>query len=248
VVVAATVDDAGMVAQVRHAADGFRCARAARPGRAKRGKVHVAAAINIEEFLEALGFDTPAALRRARSELQARKLTNPRKQAFAAEKQERIEAALSESLARACSDACAAVLARGKRRREDVRVTRAGCEVCSGSNNRAAAAQCIAALKRGGIAKVVIVGGTPSQQRDLRALLAHDGLALRFVDGTGQHAAKEAEHNKRWGQLIVIWGPTPLRHAVSDRYTEERYEGLKVVTVPRRGIEALCGEIVRAVR
>ncbi len=214
---------------------------------AKQGKASMASAINIEEFLAAFGFDTPAALRRARAQLEARKLTNPRKQAFAAEKRERIEVVLAESLARACSPACADELARrDKRTRESVRVTRAGCEVCAGSNNRAAAAQCVAALLRHGIRKVVIVGGTPSQQRDLATLLRHGGLSLKFVDGTGQHTAKEAELNKRWAQLIVVWAPTPLRHAVSDRYTEERYAGLKVVQVHRRGIEALCSEVVRA--
>ncbi|MHB8684035.1 MAG: hypothetical protein ACYC9X_06915, partial [Dehalococcoidia bacterium] len=62
------------------------------------------------------------------------------------------------------------------------------------------------------------------------------------------HSMKTAELNKRWADLVAVWGPTPLRHSVSDKYTEESYAGLKVVSVPRRGIEALCDEIVRALR
>jgi len=246
VVVAACGDDGHMVAQFTDAA----WARNLRRAAARRRWDDVTVAINIEEFLRALGFDTPAALRRARAELEARKLTNPRKQAFVAEKRERVKAALAESLARGCSDACAAELARRDRRpREDVRVTRAGCEVCAGSNNRAAAARCLAALRRRGIANVVIVGGTPTQRNDMRQIFAGTGVDIRFVDGTlTSHGAKEAERNKLWAQLIVVWAPTPLRHAVSDRYTEERYPGLKVVQVHRRGIEALCTEVVRALR
>ena len=148
---------------------------------------------------------------------------------------------------RICSDACVELLDVRGDKREIVRVTRAGCEVCNGSNNQRAMAECISALRRKKMLKIVIVGGSPGQRNDVRQYFEGAGVDIRFVDGTSaSHGAKEAERNKMWAQLIVIWGPTPLRHAVSNRYTEERYEGLKVVTVPRRGIEALCTEVVRA--
>ncbi|MDE3097135.1 MAG: hypothetical protein KGK07_14195, partial [Chloroflexota bacterium] len=123
------------------------------------------------------------------------------------------------------------------------------CELCSGSNNRRAAARCLDALRRRGIQHLLVVGGTPAQQHDLKELLADAAVEVRFVDGTqASHSTKQAELNKRWAGLVVVWAPTPLRHSVSDKYTADPYAGLKVVSVPRRGIEALCDEVVRALR
>ena len=208
---------------------------------------HVGDPIDIDDYLREAGFTTGAALQRARGVLEQRGLTNPRKQGFSREKRASVDAALA-SLARACSGACADLLRVRGDKREIIRLTRAGCEVCNGSNNQRAVAECISALRRKKMRKIVIVGGSPGQRNDVRQYFEGAGVDIRFVDGTSaSHGAKEAERNKMWAQLIVIWGPTPLRHAVSNRYTEERYEGLKVVTVPRRGIEALCAEVVRAV-
>jgi hypothetical protein len=67
------------------------------------------------------------------------------------------------------------------------------------------------------------------------------------VDGTqAQHTAKDALANRRWAQLVIIWGPTPLRHAVSDLYTSDPMPDARVVKITRRSIEALCQEVVRS--
>jgi hypothetical protein len=69
---------------------------------------------------------------------------------------------------------------------------------------------------------------------------------MDFVDGTRSHAQKDAIANMNRAQLLIIWGSTPLKHAVSDLYTTETPAHLRAITVARRGIEAVCREIVRS--
>jgi hypothetical protein len=203
--------------------------------------------VNIDDFLRDEGFDTAEALHEGRVALERHKLTRPGKQAFVSEKLPRARAVLAASLVRTCAGCRPS--ARGVPGRLAVEVSATHCQLCAGSNNRRAVTRCIDAMAKRGIGRVVIVGGTPVQQHDVRQLFGASGVALRFIDGTrASHSQKDAEHNKRWADLIVVWAPTPLRHAVSELYTEQRYEGLKVVQVPRRGIEALCDEVVRALR
>ena len=206
--------------------------------------------VPIEQLLAAAGFDRPEALARAREVLEARHLTRAGKQAIASSKIPAVEAALSETLIRICSDACLRLDREGPdRAREPVRVSPAGCEVCLGSNNRRAAIECIRALQRKRITRVVIVGGTGTLQQEIDDLLGGEGIEFRFVDGTAtSYSARAGEANARWAQLIIIWASTPLKHAVSDHYNRDRAPHARVLTVSRRGIEALCGEIVKSYR
>jgi len=204
-------------------------------------------AVNIEQLLRELGFDMPAASARARAVLEAADLTNPRKRAIAAYKVPAAQALLSDALIRVCAGACA------RRRRGDgrerVTVSPASCELCRGSNNQRAALEATAILARHDVRKVLIVGGADSQIDDVERLLTRDGAALRFVDGTKKsHTKKMAIANMAWADLLVIWAPTPLRHSVSNLYSSEQPEHLRVISVPRRGIEALCMEIVESYR
>ncbi|HZP55974.1 MAG TPA: hypothetical protein VFC53_00310 [Dehalococcoidia bacterium] len=200
--------------------------------------------VDIRQFLREWGLEAPEAQRAGRAALEAAGLTRPGKQAFAAEKLVRARAALERSLLRACAG-CAPLAPRDDR--VVVPAAQTACQVCGGSNNRRAALRCAARLRARKITRVLIVGGTPVQQRDVRTLFEGSGIELKFVDGTqASHGAKEAELNMRWARLVVVWAPTPLRHSVSDRYTAAPYRELKVVTVSRRGIEALCDEMLRA--
>jgi len=205
---------------------------------------------DISDFLRAHGYTTAGAQRRARAVLEAAGLTNPRKKGIAGYKLDAAEKALASALVRVCGDECAALArAMGSERREPVVTSGVGCEVCGGSNNRRAAIACSLALRRNKVRHVLVVGGTAPQQHELRGLLDGDGLELEFVDGTGKsHSQRDAIANMRRADVVVIWGATPLRHAVSNLYTDAPLPGLRVVTVPRRGIEALCGEVVRSYR
>ena len=203
-------------------------------------------AVKIDDFLRAEGFDSEEALHEGRVALERNGLTRPGKTGFVAEKLPRARDVLARDVLRVC-EGCRPVAPHDGRMQ--VEVTQPNCQLCRGSNNRRASAISTDALRRRSVGRVLVVGGTPAQHRDLRDLFAGASVELRFVDGTqASHSTKEAELNKRWAQLIVIWGPTPLRHSVSNLYTEEVYPGLKVITVPRRGIEALCAEITRALR
>ncbi len=203
-------------------------------------------AVSIDDFLRGDGYDSAEALHEGRIVLERAGLTRAGKQAFVADKLPRARAALAATLVRVCAG-CRTYAQASERL--FVEVSPPSCELCGGSNNRRAVRRCAAALAARAIERVLIVGGTPAQQHDLRELFGEAGVEPRFVDGTrASHSSKEAELNKRWAQVIVVWGPTPLRHSVSELYTEQRYDGLKVVQVPRRGIEALCDELVRAVR
>jgi hypothetical protein len=212
----------------------------------------------IADLLRDLGYATAAAQRQARAALEAAGLTNARKQGIAASKRGRVERALAAALVRVCGDACAA-LVRGDRneRRTPVVTGRAGCEICGGSNNRRAALQCVRALRKNGVRTLLVVGGSAPLQHQLADLLtqaeaqppgrAAARITVEFVDGTkGSHTQKDAIAHMNRAQLMVIWANTPLRHAVSRHYTEETPSHLRTITVARRGIEALCAEIVRS--
>lgn len=203
-------------------------------------------AVPITQLLAEAGFTGAAAQRRARAVLEEGGLTRPGKTGIAAEKRVRALALLATRLAATCGDRCARLLADG---REPVRTDGRTCEVCAGSNNRRAALAAARALRDGGITRVLVVGGTPPQQNELKGLFARSGITLTFVDGTkASHTLRDAETNIKRVQMVVIWGPTPLRHAVSELYTREPPAHVRLVTVNKRGIEALCAEIERNMR
>lgn len=223
-------------------------ARACRPRQAGRGD-GMPDAINIDHFLRMQGFDTPAAARRARDVLEAQGLTRPGKQAFAHTKATTAQKILASSFVRVCGAPCRRIDSADQRSpaREVVIVSPRSCEICCGSNNRRAAIECVRLLLRRGITRIAIVGGTDHQQHEVQDLLSGTGLEVRYVDGTRtSHTQKDALANTRWAELIVIWAPTPLKHAVSNLYTQEPLPGVRVVSVSRRGIEALCAAIVKS--
>lgn len=219
--------------------------RAATPS--PRAPASADGALNIDEFLRGLGYDTPSANRGARAVLEAAGLTNPRKQAIAAYKRAEAEVVLGRAFVRVCCDECTH-LARERRTRRMALMTSAGrCEICEGSNNRRAAVACRAVLRKHGVRNVLIVGGTVHQHHEVAALLASDGLTVEFVDGTqSSHSQKDAVQRMNRAQLAVIWGATPLRHAVSNLYTDDPPQHLRVISFAKRGIEALCREVIRS--
>ncbi len=222
--------------------------RRRREAHAYRSGGRVDDAVNIEQFLRESGFDTPAAQRRARAELEAGGLTHPGKQAFVATKLDAASDLLRSRLLRVCGESCLSIDRRGAgAAREAVLVTQEHCEICNGSNNRRSAIAFVRALRHRGVSRIVVVGGTPPQWQEMKAQLQGTGLEMKYVDGTkASHSAKDALAHRRWAQLIVIWGPTPLRHAVSDLYTEEPLPHLRIVPVSRRSSGALYDEVTRS--
>lgn len=210
--------------------------------------VRMADTVNIEELLLALGYDQAAGRKAARAVLEKAGLTRPGKSGIAAYKRHDAEAALAAALIRVCGPQCAALAPAGKRRREPVVSGSHTCEICHGSNNRRAAITCARILRASGVERVLVVGGTAVQQHELAGLMP-SRVKLDFVDGTARsHTTKEAIANMNRVQLVAIWGATPLRHAVSDLYTSNPPPHLRVVSVSKRGIEALCNAMAESYR
>jgi hypothetical protein len=104
-----------------------------------------------------------------------------------------------------------------------------------------------AALGRRGLRRLLVVGGSPSAHRELEELLAGRGIELRLVNAAeGTHTTRTARSGVDWADLIVVWGATPLPHKVSRLYTEGIPQRVRIVRLAKRGVEALCREVVRS--
>lgn len=195
--------------------------------------------VGIDELLASLGLEGEAAAL-GRAALEDAGLTNPRKQRIAAAKAERAREAVDARLARLCA-ACAERAPRDGRRR--IVVPPAVCPRCGGSNNRRALRDLVDACAAAGVRRLVVVGGSPALRKELRAELG-DALDLRLVDGVERRTKREAQGDLDWADVVLVWGSSILGHKVSTLYTRDG-GGTPVVTVPRRSIEALAGEVVR---
>lgn len=197
--------------------------------------------IDIERFLRDEGFAETAPRMRARLALEAAGLTNPRKKGMDEGKLPRAREVLEAAIVRVCSKDCLSLAPHG---REALLVSPAErCQVCNGSNNRRAALLMAGAMHRHRAHKLLIVGGTENQHRELRALLTNSGVEVRGIDGAQRKVSqKDAWADLNWADVTVVWASTPLPHKVSEHYTNERI-GRAPITVARRGIEALCNEV-----
>jgi hypothetical protein len=202
----------------------------------------VDAVISIDALLQSAGYDTPSANQAARRVLQEARLTREGKRGIATYKEEAALEALAGALVRVCSRACRELAPAG---RAPV-LSSVSCEVCANSNNRRAALAAARALQRNGVRRVLVVGGKESQQREIARVFNGRGVDVEGVDGTSaSHSQKDAKAKMGRAELLVVWGSTQLRHAVSELYTSEPPPHLRIVRVSRRSIDALCTEIVR---
>jgi hypothetical protein len=127
------------------------------------------------------------------------------------------------------------------------------CCVCGGSVNERARARIHAASLASGARRFVVVGGSPGARDEVaaggarwdRVIGGPPGIEWRFVDGSGRHTESAARANIAWADLVVVWVPTRLGHAVSDQYTGQgRHPQTAVCTL--RGIGALADAIAGA--
>lgn len=119
----------------------------------------------------------------------------------------------------------------------------AACAICHGSVNKRAAMDLVEAFRARGLRRLLVVGGGPGTAEDLHALL--DGeIEVRIVDGEAHRNATQADSELRWADVVAVWSSTILPHKVSKLYTDHRAELRgKLVTVPRRGVAALCKSV-----
>jgi hypothetical protein len=204
--------------------------------------------VEITEFLSGEGFTSVWTQTQARAVLEAAGMTREGKRAMLETKVPAAREMLAKWTVRICGDAeCREWAKESADGRMVIETVAEECSVCLGSNNRRAARAMTRAAMRTGRTRLLVVGGTAAQHRDLQELLPEPGPEMRFVDGKqGRHTKESALPNLNWAQLLVIWSSTPLPHAVSNGYTSERPHDLPLITVARRGIEALCREIQRS--
>lgn len=211
------------------------------------GGPRLATELDIATWLNAEGFEFTYSHSAARALLEAQGLTRAGRSRMAADKTAAAREQIARLLVKTCDDAgCVLLASEAKPRRQQVTVPQPFCAVCEGSNAKRAVLLMVRACRIGGMRRLLIVGGTPVQHRDLQKL-AGEVIEFRFVAG------KEGNPNKRhaladlnWAQFMVVWASTPLPHRVSTPYTDERPTTLPMITVARRGIEALCDEVTRS--
>lgn len=207
--------------------------------------------VSIDEFLVKMGFDSVQSRKPARALLERHGLTHPGKQRMAIAKVPVAEALLLERFVLLCGDTKCVKLGgvqSGVSGRDSVLVSPTACSVCGGSNIRRALLYMGLVLKDKGIVRLLVVGGTKPAHQELKDVLVQDyGITIKFVAGAeGAQAKKTAISNMKWAQLCVIWGSTPLDHKISELYKSDRPAGLIVVdTLTKRGVEALCDEVVK---
>ncbi len=194
---------------------------------------------DIDALLAELGFSTPAARERARAALQEANLTRAGKQRISDEKLPRVREALAARFFVHCSSPACVAAANASGREPVLTDLKPACQSCGGSDNRRAAADLVAAFRRRGMKRLVVVGGSPSVREELAREIG-PALELRMVDGTERRTGDKARGDLAWADLVLIWGASELHHKVSMLYTQAPQPlRSKVVLVAKRGVAAL---------
>ncbi|WP_234023536.1 hypothetical protein [Sorangium cellulosum] len=155
------------------------------------------------------------------------------------------EAPAPEPVERRCAE-CMKLPAKGGLRVVEADAD-AVCDMCGSSANKRAALAMIGAFHARGLKRLLVVGGGPGTAEDLRHLLAGE-VDIRIVDGEGHRNAAKADADLRWADVVAVWSSTILSHKVSKLYTDQRASFRdKLVTVPRRGVAALCTAVAEKV-
>lgn len=127
-------------------------------------------------------------------------------------------------------------------RRRTLLVKRTRCMICGGSNDRHALEEMASSAAVSNVSKILVVGGTSTKHREIREK-SPSGVEWRFVDGKKSKDDRYFRHNRRWAEIIVIWGSTELDHKVSNHFDGKGDS--RVITVSRRSIGALADGVIR---
>ena len=205
----------------------------------------MAADTDIEQWLASEGIVDRASRIEAMVVLAQAGLTRAGKQRMANHKLAAARAALWAGVTPVCADAaCRAAI--GSALLPIVTTARDRCVVCGGSNTKRAVKRMLEACEAAELRRILLLGGGKASHAELRAALNGSAVEMRMIDGAeGSPSNKTALPDLEWAQLCVVWASTPLPHRVSQNYTEQRPRDLPLITVARRGVEALCQEVTR---
>jgi hypothetical protein len=125
-----------------------------------------------------------------------------------------------------------------------VRVPKARCEICAGSDIAASFHGFVQACIDKDVHVVTIVGGSPAYRRQLTKLAedTDDAPKLNLVSGTRRREARKGASDMRSSDVVVIWGGTELDHSVSSVY---QGGSARLVRVAHRGIARML-QMVRS--
>lgn len=198
--------------------------------------------ISISRMLEDMGISAPASQKAAQDALAEAGIISfrPNRINIAASKVERSLQVLQAAFFWRCGSGNCKTKAEA-RGRQTLLVERTHCMVCHGSNDRRALEEMASAAAASNVSKILVVGGTDAKRREIREK-SPSGLEWRFVDGKKSKDDRYFRHNRRWAEVIVIWGSTELDHKVSEHFV--RKGDTRVITVSRRSIGALADEVV----
>lgn len=119
------------------------------------------------------------------------------------------------------------------------------CEICGGSENQRAIKQLAQYCLARRCYRVTLIGGSPRTHDELQRLWP-TSLSLRLISGKKRRSKQQASEDLRRTDLLIIWGPTILKHRVSELYTDQkdRY-GEKICVVKQgRGLSSLVRETI----
>jgi hypothetical protein len=114
-----------------------------------------------------------------------------------------------------------------------VRVSPERCEVCGGSDIRAAFDLLLRASRRAGVTRLVVVGGSPAYRTQLKELARGTDIKLDLVSGDSKLGKRRARND---AERVVIWGATEIDHGTSAAY---EHLGERLIRVPHRGISRM---------
>lgn len=144
-------------------------------------------------------------------------------------------AALIERMVRCCDDPGCQPSGDAPR----LRVAKASCEVCGGSDVQRAFVAFATACHGAGFDRVTIVGGSPAYREALRGLSRSvgGGLQLRVVQNERPGEGKRAQAVRG---LVVIWGATAVDHTTTGHY---RGAGDAQIAVNHRGVAGMLAQV-----
>lgn len=195
--------------------------------------------IALSELLSSRGFEGDGA-ELALDELRRLGLTRRGKRRIAASKLGAVAAALNAAFRRVCAKTECGRIADPARL--EIRVSEEHCEVCGGSDNRRAIEEMLAAMRRAGLTKLLVAGGSPGTRGDLERLCA-GRCRLQFVTEDTTPNRRTVRPLLDWSDVTVIWASTEISHKATSVL-----RGRKVLKVTRRGVAALARAVANRCR
>ncbi len=185
----------------------------------------------------------------ARQALVAAGLTSGKKQRMAESKRERASRELRQRLAGWCGQAACESAARTSGL-PIVRVEPRRCLGCGGSSIRRAARAAVEACERADIRRVLLLGGSPAAQNEIRQQVAELScrLTVEFIEHGRNVTEKDARAALRRVDAVFAWSGTPLDHKVSDLFARREPGAPPYIHVPSKGAAAFFAELEQHAR